>query len=98
MNPIKQKWRHPYMFTGSILGEGVIPKILRVGVGVGWGGGVGGMVNIDFLKTISLTGGAGGGRVSIIRIFIRIFFSENYALFEYFLTEYSNNNFLLNKP
>jgi hypothetical protein len=39
-----------------------------------------------------------GTRVSIIRIFIRIFFSENYSLFEYFLTEYSNNNFLLNKP
>jgi hypothetical protein len=37
-------------------------------------------------------------RVSIIRIFIRIFFSENYSLFEYFLTEYSNINFLLNKP
>jgi hypothetical protein len=37
-------------------------------------------------------------RVSIIRIFIRIFFLENYSLFEYFLTEYSNNNFLLNKP
>jgi hypothetical protein len=37
-------------------------------------------------------------RVSIIQIFIRIFFLENYSLFEYFLTEYSNNNFLLNKP
>jgi hypothetical protein len=37
-------------------------------------------------------------RVSIIRIFIRTFFSENDSLFEYFLTEYSNNNFLLNKP
>jgi hypothetical protein len=37
-------------------------------------------------------------RVSIIRIFIRIFFLENYSLFEYFLTEYSNNTFLLNKP
>jgi hypothetical protein len=37
-------------------------------------------------------------RVSIIRIFIRIFFLENYSLFEYFLTEYSNNNFLINKP
>jgi hypothetical protein len=35
-----------------------------------------------------------GHRVS----FIRIFFLENYSLFEYFLTEYSNNNFLLNKP
>jgi hypothetical protein len=34
-------------------------------------------------------------RVSIIRIFIRIFFLENYSLFEYFLTEYSNNNFYL---
>jgi hypothetical protein len=38
------------------------------------------------------------GRVSIIRIFIGIFFLENYSLFEYFLTEYSNNKFLLNKP
>jgi hypothetical protein len=37
-------------------------------------------------------------RVSNIRIFIRIFFWENYLLYEYFLTEYSNNIFLLKKP
>jgi hypothetical protein len=30
-------------------------------------------------------------RVGNIRIFFRIFFFENYLTFEYFLTEYSNN-------
>jgi hypothetical protein len=30
-------------------------------------------------------------------IYLNIFL-ENYSLFEYFLTQYSNNNFLLNKP
>jgi hypothetical protein len=37
-------------------------------------------------------------RVGNIRIFIRIFFFEKYSIFEYFLTEYSNNTVLLNKP
>jgi hypothetical protein len=37
------------------------------------------------------------GMVSNIRIFIRIFFWENYSLFQYFFTKYWNNTFLLNK-
>jgi hypothetical protein len=54
---------------------------------------------LDSFKSVTFNGYPNlASRVSIIRIFIRIFFSENYSLFEYFMTEYSNNNFLLNKP
>jgi hypothetical protein len=56
------------------------------------------IILIQQLKNYLFRGNKAITRVSIIRIFIRIFFLENYSLFEYFLTEYSNNDFLLNKP
>jgi hypothetical protein len=34
----------------------------------------------------------------LVEYLFEYFFLENYSLFEYFLTEYSNNKILLNKP